>query len=96
MEVKDFMRKLLKKISDLKNAYRVLEIMDKAGCDIEKVTREDLVDANYWVINTKWYVTEQEAKDLQTIVLFKENYYGNHHKFWKIWFSSVRDGFRYL
>lgn len=32
------MRKLLKKISDLKNAYRVLEIMDKAGCDIEQVS----------------------------------------------------------
>lgn len=86
------MRKLLKKISDLKNAYRVLEIMDKAGCDIEQVSNMN----GYYKLKPKWYVSERDAKDLQKIVLHKKNYYGNHHVFWKIWFKNIRDGYRYL
>lgn len=86
------MRKLLKKISDLKNAYRVLEIMDKVGCDIEQVSTMN----GYYKLKPKWYVSERDAKDLQKIVLHKENYYGNHHMFWKIWFKNIRDGYRYL
>lgn len=68
------MRKLLKKISDLKNAYRVLEVMDKAGCDIEQVSNMN----GYYKLKPKWYVSERDAKDLQKIVLHKKNYYGNH------------------
>ena len=63
------MRKLLKKISDLKNAYRVLEIMDKAGCDIEQVSNMN----GYYKLKPKWYVSERDAKDLQKIVLHKKN-----------------------
>lgn len=88
------MKVLLKKISDLKNAYRVLEIMDKCGCDIKKVATSQTED--YYTISPKWWLTEKEAKDLQKIILFKENYYGNHHKFWKLWFNNIRDGHRYL
>lgn len=62
------MRKLLKKISDLKNAYRVLEIMDKAGCDIEQVSNMN----GYYKLEPKWYVSERDAKDLQKIVLHKK------------------------
>lgn len=58
------MRKLLKKISDLKNAYRVLEVMDKAGCDIEQVSNMN----GYYKLKPKWYVSERDAKDLQKIV----------------------------
>lgn len=92
----NLMRNFLKRISDIKNAMRVLEIMDAAGCDIEKVTREGFADGNYWQIKPKWYVAEKEAKDLQKIISFKENYYGNHHRFWKIWFRNIREGYRYL
>ena len=62
--------KVMSRIYDLPNAFRVLDIMDEAGCDIEQV--EDLNDK--WIIEPKWYVSEQEARDLQTIILFKAQY----------------------
>lgn len=82
-------KRLLAKISDLPNAYRVLEIMDNAGCDIEERRK------GYYVIKPKWYVTEQEAKDLKTIVLFKQHY-KKRNKIWHIIFHNVREGYRFL
>ena len=89
------MKKFLSKISDIKNAMRVLEIMDKCGCDIEKVTRDGLDKCDYWTIKPKWYVSEQDAKDLRTIILHKRHYY-KRNKIWKIIFPNIRDGYRFL
>ena len=61
-------KRLLARISDLPNAYRVLDIMDNAGCDIEPITDR------YYRIKPKWYVSKQDAEDLQSIVLFKRQY----------------------
>ncbi len=66
------MKRFLAKISDIKNAMRVLEIMDECGCDIEKITRDGLDKGDYWKITTKWYVSEKDAKDLQKICLFRK------------------------
>ena len=55
------MKRFLAKISDIKNAMRVLEIMDECGCDIEKVTRDGLDECDYWKIIPKWYVSEKEG-----------------------------------
>lgn len=84
------MKKLLKKLSDVKNAMRVLEIMDKCGCDIEQVA-----GTNEWKIKPKWYVSKQEAEDLRTIVLDNQHYC-SRSKVWKILFPNVREGYRFL
>ena len=80
----------LKRLSDIKNAIRVLEIMDKCGCDIEKVD-----GMNRWAIKPKWYVSEQDAKDLRQIILFKRHYCPRS-KIWKILFPNIRGGYRFL
>ena len=82
-------KSLLARISDLPNAYRVLDIMDNTGCDIVEIRK------GYYKIIPKWYVTEQEAKDLRTIILFKEHY-KNRSKIWHIIFPRIRKGYRYL
>lgn len=82
--------KLLSKILDIPNALRVLEIMDKVGCDIEKV--KDL-NGDYWKIKPKWYVSEKEAKDLQKIVLFHEHCKKRNRLWYKIF--RIRDGYRF-
>lgn len=84
------MKKFFKKLSDIKNAMRVLEIMDNCGCDIEFVEESDA-----WKIKPKWYVSKKEAEDLQTIILFKEHYC-KRNKIWNIIFPSVREGYRFL
>lgn len=88
------MKRFLKKLSDIKNAMRVLEIMDKCGCDIEKVTRDGLDKCDYWKIKPKWYVSEKDAKDLRTIILHKEHYC-KRSKIWKIIFPNIIDGYRF-
>ena len=82
-------KKLLARISDLPNAYRVLDIMDNAGCDIEKL------QSGYYRIKPKWFVTKQEAEDLRTIILFKRHY-KKRSKIWYIIFHNIRDGYRFL
>lgn len=89
------MKKFLAKISDIKNAMRVLEIMDECGCDIKKVTRDDLDKCDYWKIVPKWYVCEKDAKDLQEICLHKQHYC-KRSKLWNIIFPDIREGYRYL
>ena len=81
--------KLIARVYDLPNAYRVLDIMDDAGCDIEKVTRDGLDSGDFWAITTKWYVTEEQAKDLQRISLFKDNY-KKRGRIWKRIFWEYR------
>lgn len=85
------MKKWLKKISDIKNAMRVLEVMDNCGCDIEKVA----CDGDSWEIKPKWYVSEKDAKDLQTIVLHKKHYCKRSNA-WKFIFKNIREGYRFL
>ena len=81
--------KLVARIYDLPNAYRVLDIMDEAGCDIEKVDRPGFENSGYWRIDPKWYVSEKDANDLQRIVLHKSNY-KQRSKIWKHVFVGYR------
>lgn len=89
------MKKFLKRLSDIKNAMRVLEIMDKCGCDIEKVLRDGFAEHDCWIIKPKWYVSEEDAKDLQRIVLFKRHYC-KRSKLWYLIFHNRRDGCRFF
>lgn len=69
------MRKLIKHLSNLKDAFRVLEIIDHmGGVDIEKVTRDGLDKCDYWRVKPKCYLSERDAKDLRKIGLYKEHY----------------------
>lgn len=65
-------KKFFARIADIPNALRVLEIMDKCGCDIEKVTGNGLDECDYWRIKPKWYVSQKEAEDLRKIILYKD------------------------
>ena len=84
------MKRFLAKISDVKNAMRVLEIMDECGCDIEYIE-----DNDKWKIKPKWYVSEKDAKDLREIILHKQHYC-KRSKLWNIIFPNIREGYRYL
>lgn len=68
------MRNIIKDLSNIKDAFRVLEIMDKCGCDIEKVTRYGQDKYDDWEVKPKWYVSGNDAKDLQTIISHKRHY----------------------
>lgn len=84
------LKKLLKRISDIPNAFRVLDIMDNVGCDIEETDYK-----GKYRIKPKWYVTEQEAKDLRTIILYKEHY-KKRNNIWCLIFHNIRKGYRFL
>lgn len=90
--------KFLSRLYDLPNAFRVLDIMDKVGCDIEPVTFDKFNEDNYekyWQIKPKWYIYKQEAKDLQTILNGMQ--FKQRNKFWThIIFRSFREGCRIL
>ena len=88
------MRNLIKDLANLKDACRVLEIMDKCGCDIEKITRDGLDKCDYWMIKPKWYVSEKDAKDLQTITLFKRHYLKESKLFRWLFYRRFRTGTR--
>ena len=84
-------RRIIKDISNLKDAFRVLEIMDYiGGVDIEKVEGSD----KYWRIKPKGYLLEKDAKDLQSITLFKEHYDKRSKLFHKLFYGSYRYGCR--
>lgn len=86
-------KQFVARVYDLPNAYRVLDIMDKAGgCDIDRV--EDLPD--HWHITLKRYLPEQDARDLQTITLFDRQYKHRSPLWNKLFFSHFRDGVRIL
>lgn len=88
------MRNFVKDLSNLKDAFRVLEIMDKCGCDIHKVTRDGLDKSDYWMIKPKWYVSEKDAKDLQTIILFKRHYSRESKLFRRLFYGRFKPGSR--
>ena len=80
--------KLIKNLSNLKDAFRVLEIMDKIGVDIEEISE------NSWKIKPKWYVSEKEAKDLRIICLYKKHYKKSSKLFHKLFYKKTRYGYR--
>ena len=88
------MKKLIKDLSNLKDAFRVLEIMDRCGCDIEKENSGGLDKCDYWIIKPKWYVSEKDAKDLKTIILFKEHYSKESKLFRWLFYRRFRAGSR--
>ena len=82
------MKKLAARLFDLPNAFRVLDIMDRAGCDIVRKSE------SRWAISPKWYVPEQDAKDLQRIVLHKGQYKSRSRLWYRLVFRNCRDGCR--
>ena len=90
------MKKFFKKLADIQNALRVLEIMDECGgVDIERVDRKGFDNSDYWRIKPKGYVSQEQAEDLRKITLYKYHY-KKRSKLWKIIFPNVRDGYRFL
>ena len=69
------LKKLVARLWDLPNAYRVLDIMDAAGCDIEKVDdRISYDEGECWRIKPKWYVSKKDAEDLRMVCLHGHQY----------------------
>lgn len=88
-------KKLLARFYDLPNAYRVLDIMDGAGCDIERVNRPGLENSDNWIIVPKWYVSGKEAEDLRRIITYKRQY-RKRSKIWENIFHQYRPSARIL
>ena len=92
---KIIMRKIIKNLSNLKDAFRVLEIVDHmGGVDIEKVTRDGLDKYDYWKVTPKHYLSKRDAEDLQTIGLFKEHYSKESKLFRWLFYRRFREGSR--
>ena len=73
-------KRFISRIYDLPNAFRVLDIMDECGANVERDERFSSGDC--WKVTVPWYLTEKEADDLITIVLYKRQY-KKRSKFWK-------------
>ena len=82
------MVKLIKNLSNIKDAFRVLEIMDKVGVDIEEISE------NRWKIKPKCHISEEEAKDLRVICLYKEHYKKSSKLFHALFYKNTRYGYR--
>lgn len=82
-------KKLIARIFDLPNAFRVLDIMDQAGCDIKQVD-----DTGWWAIYPKWYVSKQDAEDLRRIILSKQQYKARNRLWYRVVFRQYRSGYR--
>lgn len=87
-------KRLTARVFDIRNAFRVLDIMDKCGCDIDRATNVSEDYPESWIIKPKWYVTEQDAKDLQKIVLNKSQFRRRSKLWYKLFFKGVRYGCR--
>lgn len=87
--------KLIDKLFNLKSAFRVLEIMDKCGADIENMSpscEEEYPEC--WAIRPKWYVNREDAEDLRRIVLYGY-YYKNPPKLMhRLFYNDTRYGCR--
>ena len=89
------MKKFFRKISDIPNALRVLEIMDECGgVDIEKVNRKGFENVDYWKIKPKGYVSKKDAEDLRKITLYRYHH-KKRSKLWKLIFPNTNDGYRF-
>lgn len=89
------MRNLIKHLSNLKDAFRVLEIVDHmGGVDIEKVTRDGLDKYDYWDVKPKFYLSEKDAKDLRKIGLYKEHYSKESRLFRWLFYRNHIKGYR--
>lgn len=88
------MIKLIKNLSNLKDAFRVLEIMDKmGGVDIEQVSGFEGSE-DCWKIKQKMYLYEEDAKDLRTICLYKQHYKRTSKLFHKLFYRHMIYGYR--
>ena len=84
-------RKIIKDISNLKDAFRVLEIMDyMGGVDIEKVDGFE----NRWRIKPKGYLLEKDAMDLRKITTFNQHYKKQSKLFHKLFYRNYKYGYR--
>lgn len=89
------MRNMIKDLSNLKDAFRVLEILDNmGGVDIEKVTRSGFENGDNWIIKPKSYIPEKDAKDLRKICLYKEHYSKESKLFRWLFYRHYRGGTR--
>lgn len=86
-------RNFIKDLSNIKDAFRVLQIMDNCSCDIEKITDDGWDDDN-WIIKPKCYVSEKDAKDLRTIILYKEHYSKESKLFKWLFYRKTKSGSR--
>lgn len=66
-------KKKIARLYDLPNAFRVLDIMDKAGgIDIQPAMNiAGQSSESYYDIKIKHWFSEEDAKDLQRITLFQ-------------------------
>lgn len=89
------MRNIIKDLSNIKDAFRVLEIIDHmGGVDIEKVTRDGLDKYDYWLVKPKSYISKKDAVDLRTIGLHKQHYSKESNLFRWLFYRNFRKGTR--
>jgi len=95
------LKKLIARVYDLPNAYRVLDIMDAAG-GVDIMPAVNIAGQKfdgYFDIKIKHWLSEQDAKDLRTITLHKRQYKQRDglgsRIFWRI-FRNYRKGCRVL
>lgn len=89
------------RLYDLSNAFRVLDIMDKAGgVDIQPAMNiAGQSFEGYYDIKIKHWLSEEDAKDLQRITLFKipcKERKGLLRWLFRIVFRTFRDDARVL
>ena len=87
--------KFINKLFNLQSAFKVLEIMDECGVDIENMypsTEEK--HPRCWAIKPKWYVNKEDAEILRKIVLHGK-YYKNPPKFiFRLFYGNNTFGYR--
>ncbi len=85
------LRRIIKDISNLRDALRVLEIMDHmGGVDIEQVDGSK----KEWRVRPKGYLTENDARDLRKITLYNIHYKHQSKLFHKLFYRNITYGCR--
>lgn len=85
-------RRFLSRVYDLPNAFRVLDVMDEAGCRIKPMND----DKTYWQIESPWYVSQKSAEDLRRIVGSKRQYKERNPLWHRVFFPNFRENARVL
>lgn len=85
-------RRFLSRVYDLPNAFRVLDVMDEAGCRIKPMND----DKTHWQIEAPWYVSQKSAEDLRRIVSYKRQYKERNPLWHRVFFPSFRGNARVL